>query len=88
MQQYLIKLTYFKPSGKFYGEGEYWTTQVFMMDVFEEVKQKREDGMLPGMYRGEEFTIHVGHVDHPNGYPALIHPKAPILWDPISCCFM
>lgn len=71
-----INLTYFKPSGKYYSTGEYFSHMQWMYQVFEEVKFKRDYGKLPGLISGfgKDFIIYVDSEDHPNGYPGLIVP--------------
>ena len=74
-----VKLTYFKPiSGKFHGCGEYMTMAKFFLDVFEEVRYKRNTGNLPGLARNVAwsdeayFVILVESDTHPNAYPGLL----------------
>lgn len=75
---------YFKPSGKFYTEGEFTLAvkvlergSVYMQDVFDHLKQLQAEvssgGSLPGLLpgAGREFTL---YVNHPEGYPGLIPP--------------
>lgn len=70
-----VKLTYFKPSGKYYSEGEYETQKQHVFEIFEEVRARSNDGQHPGLMPGmKTFTILVDPVGHPQGYPALIHP--------------
>jgi len=71
-----IKLTYFKPSGKYYSEGEYKTDNAHVFQVIDEVKRMHTAGNLPGLGQGcgQGFFVHVNADEHPLGYPALLHP--------------
>lgn len=71
-----VKLTYFKPSGKYYSQGEYQSDEDHAFNVFDEVKTMQREGKLPGLVEGggKHFFIHLDPVEHPLGYPALIHP--------------
>lgn len=71
-----VKLTYFKRSGKYYSDGEYVSGTENMWGLFDEVRALQRNGELPGLIEGggKEFFIHVDPVEHPMGYPALIHP--------------
>ena len=72
-----IKLTYFKPSGKYYTDGEYQTERAQWWDVIDEIKEMRRGGKLPGFCEGggKWSIIHVDGDDHPGGYPVLIMPE-------------
>lgn len=69
---------YFKPSGKFYTEGEFDLEvtvlaggTVYMQDVVDHLRAQQEASRLPGLASGKEFTIYVTHED---GFPCLIPP--------------
>lgn len=47
-----VKLTYFKPSGKFYADGEYETTANHLAMVCDEVREKMRAQTLPGLIKG------------------------------------
>ena len=73
-----IKLTYFKPSGKYYAEGELeFAVSVcigsegvpYMQDIFDYVREVRETGPLPGLSGKWDGPI---LVDCDEGYPGLI----------------
>jgi len=60
MKQRKVKLTYFKDSGKYYSEGEYLTSVAEYHDwmLYNEVKEMRALGKLPGLIEGAtEFDI-------------------------------
>ena len=69
-----IKLTYFKPSGKYYTHGEYRTTKAHMFEIADEVHCLIERGALPGLAAGhqEYYHVHIDAGDHPNAYPVLV----------------
>lgn len=71
MEEYKIKLDYFKSSGKYYASGEYSTKQKAFYKVFEEVESMKTMNALPGV-SGNEFIIHIDSEEHPCGYPHLI----------------
>lgn len=69
---YKVTLTYFKRSGKWYGEETYETDKTNIFDVHEEVKDMRFYGTLPGISgSGNQFMIHV-EVDGPFNVPKIL----------------
>jgi len=71
--KHLIKLTYFKRSGKYYTEGSYYSEKEYMYQIFEEVAELKENLQLPGLSSGDwEGIIHIYSDTHPNAYPGLI----------------
>lgn len=44
-----VKLTYFKPSGKYYSEGEYNSAYTYAFDIYQEVRQLNKIANLPGL---------------------------------------
>lgn len=72
-----IKLSYFRPSGKFYASGELmWPDDQAMFKLFDHIKYLQQEGDLPGLVKfgGKAFYIHVDADMHPRDYPALILP--------------
>ena len=72
---YTVKLTYFKPTGKYYAEGKYEVPEGYeVFDVWAEVNALRADGKLPGLVEGygKDFTILVEVPGHPQDHPRLI----------------
>lgn len=65
-----VHLTYFKPSGKYYGEGEYTTALEYSYDIYPEVRNMKK-GDFPGL---SESVLWNGYilVRPENGVPALI----------------
>jgi hypothetical protein len=45
----LIKLTYFKSSGKYYSEGEYRTVKTYFHEIIHEVRTMLATGNNPGL---------------------------------------
>lgn len=72
----LVKLTYFKPGGKYYSSGEYNTEVVALFEVWEEVRRFRRRGKLPGLIEGggKDFIILVDAPEHQHNHPRLIVP--------------
>lgn len=82
----LVKLCYFKPSGKYYSEGEYETaiTAVDLVHpdgahappihlIFSEVHELKTKQMLPGLIEGHsDFAVLIDVPDHPHRHPHLI----------------
>lgn len=71
--KHLIKLTYFKRSGKYYTDGSYYSGKKYMFEIFEEVADMKENLLLPGLSSGDwDGIIHIYSDTHPNAYPGLI----------------
>jgi hypothetical protein len=73
--KYIVKVTYFKRSGKYYTHCEYETEEVSLLSIWSEVIRMKENGTLPGLSSGgvdSEFIISVDVPDHPNNHPKLI----------------
>lgn len=82
----LVKLTYFKPSGKFYAEGEYetgvpdedcgWPRDIKappLWRIFNEVEALKDEKRLPGLIEGHSnFSVLIDVPDHPHRHPHLI----------------
>lgn len=67
-----IKFTYFKPSGKFYSEGEYMTHESVFYYVEEEIRAMLEEGKRPGLVDGHDgFHVVIDASDHPGGFPVM-----------------
>lgn len=62
----VVKLQYFKHSGKYYSSGEYESSHHMLYDVVKEVRKMQSDGKLPGLVSGAtEFVILIeGEVPH------------------------
>jgi hypothetical protein len=70
----LVKLTYFKRSGKYYSDAEYHTVHEELWDIWDEVKRFRDHGESPGLTKGtfHDFIVSVDIPDHPHNHPHLI----------------
>lgn len=71
---YLVKLEYFKPSGKWYCSGEYISDMKTLYDIWNEIKYARDNGFLPGVGPsvGRDFLISVRVPNHKSDHPHLI----------------
>lgn len=69
MKKY-VELTYFKPSGKYYCEGSYFSDLDWHFEIYEEVKKMNFTGKLPDLDSGtwDGYIL----VTPENGTPALI----------------
>lgn len=91
----LVKLTYFKPNGKYYSEGEY-ETKVEPTDlvhpkgtrgpalflIWEEVAQLKERQLLPDLRAGHsDFTVLIDVPDHPHRHLHLLLGPEPTAQD-------
>jgi hypothetical protein len=77
-----VKLTYFKPNGKYYSSGDFWITGlgVPMDEIFDLVEQKAVSQTLPGFEEGHgEFIVLVNVLRHPHNFPALINTEAVLM---------
>lgn len=77
-----VKLTYFKPNGKYYAGGDFWMTGlgVRMDQIFDLVEQKAVSQTLPGFNEGHgEFIVLVDVPRHPHNFPALINTEAVLM---------
>ena len=72
-----VKLTYFKPSGKYYSEGEFEVKETFhMYQIIEMVQGMVDQKKLPGLSKGAfRYIVLVEAPDHPEGYPALVNTE-------------
>jgi hypothetical protein len=72
--KHLIKLTYFKRSGKYYSDGSYYSEKKYMWEIFDEVADMNANFLLPGLNSGDYWDgiIHIHSDTHPNAYPGLI----------------
>lgn len=70
----LVKLQYFKPSGKWGYEGEmFWDDDKSMHGLMDEIENLNLLRKLSGLASGRwEGFIYVDTTEHPMGYPLLI----------------
>lgn len=68
----LVKLTYFKRSGKYYACGEYESDELHLFQIWNEVKKMKEH---PGLVcKWVDGPISVDVPDHPFNHPHLVMP--------------
>ena len=76
-----VKLTYFRPSGKYYGEGGYQTAKTTAGQVFEEVAQMIDiEGENPGLvewaaHSGSYFVLVEPDDSIEGAHPCLLTPE-------------
>ena len=72
-----VHCTYFNQFGKYYTQGTYTTFREEIHEIFDEVRQMLNNGLLPGLRRGTtNFHVLVEVPDHPNAHPCLIVPPS------------
>ena len=73
---HIVKLDYFKDTGKWYTEGEYETPEKSLYEIWDEVREMMDKGKLPGLIEGHsEFIVLINVPDHPHDHPRLIIPE-------------
>lgn len=94
-----VKLTYFKPSGKFYAEGEYETRlsaddlqhppgarAPALFKIWEEVAQIRNERCLPGLISGHSwFGVLIDAPDHPHRHPHFLPGEQDVVLQLVEC---
>lgn len=75
---FLVKLTYFKTSGKFYASETCFIDQESLIDIWDDIRNRRDHGNLPGLVpgAGPEFDILVEVPGHPQAHPKIIPSQA------------
>ncbi|KMJ45137.1 hypothetical protein AB204_10595 [Xenorhabdus khoisanae] len=75
MEKIKLKLTYFKPSGKYYTEETLEAPKNMPWhQCLELVEFHFVGGCLPGLVTGEkDYIVHVTSDDHPTACPALVN---------------
>lgn len=70
----LVKLTYFKASGKYYTEGKCYAKRGLpLFRIWELLDDMLKLGKRPGLVDGcNEFTVLIDVPDHQNNHPHLI----------------
>ena len=53
----LVRLTYFKQSGKYYSEGQYITKKKKLFEIWDEIVLLMQVGELPGLMKGHSDFI-------------------------------
>ena len=72
----IVKMQYFKPSGKYVGEGELKVDPTKeMFEIFEIARNLQEKRRLPGLRSGHDiYYVLVNAPGHRNDYPHLVVP--------------
>lgn len=75
---FLVKLTYFKPSGKFYTSETCFFKQESLIAIWDDIRNRRDQGNLPGLVpgAGHELDILVEAPGHPQAHPKIIPSQA------------
>lgn len=74
---FIIKLTYFRLSGKYEAHAKWVTTKLNMFEIFDEIKDMMKKKILPSLVIGHsDYIVHVNASRHPKGYPALLFPES------------
>lgn len=73
-EEYLIRLEYFKSSGKYYTEDEFKTTEINPIKIFNEICNMKTNNKLPGVACGD-FTVYINASEHPNGFRKVLFNK-------------
>lgn len=82
---FIVRLSYFRTTGRFAGRGEYESAKPALPQVWDEVKEKRRFGSLPELQpgRGRDLIVlveidgHMPHLEMPVGFE-LDHDVTPI----------
>ena len=76
-----VKLTYFKPNGKFYATGSFEVSEGKLIhEIFDLVAEKAVAQKLPGFNEGHgEFIVLVDVPQHPHNHPALINTESVLM---------
>ena len=75
MNPQLVKLTYFRPSGKYYSEGEIHVDgSLELLEIWDHISKLRARGRLPGLIEGagKEYIISVDAPGHRHEHPRLL----------------
>jgi hypothetical protein len=79
---FTVQLEYFNENGKYRYSGEYKTEQLYMFEIFEEVRDMLLKGKRPGLVDGKnEYWVRVEVPHHPHNFPALIFPEVETILD-------
>lgn len=78
---YEIKVTWFRPSGKYYTDGSFFTKREDMLGVFYEFQDMLAEGIRPGLVdsKKNEFFAVLDCSAHPHGFPMMFRPNC--AWD-------
>lgn len=74
-KRYRVDLEYFKPSGKFYAEGCFFTNSESWLDVRGELEFQLANHP-PGLQGfNEDYMVYMNSEDHPMAFPIIRNPK-------------
>ncbi len=70
----IAHLTYFKPTGKYYSQGELEVGDFYALWlIWDDVRELRNKRALPGLIQGhDDYIVSVDVPDHPDRHPHLI----------------
>ena len=72
----IVKLTYFKATGKYYGEGIFEALMFPLFEIWDEVRKKMDMKCLPGLIPvHSDFIVLVEVPGHIHEHPHLMFPK-------------
>lgn len=80
-EYYEVKLTYFRPTGKYYSSGVCYSNLRLLGDLFTSIRNRvHPNGVkfesMPGLTSlGDDFIIHVDPIGHPHRHPAVIQSQ-------------
>lgn len=79
----IVKLTYFKSTGKYYGDGTYSSElprETPLYKFWDEFEAKLKEGERPGLIEGpNEFFVLIEVPGHPHNHPRMIIPTEALL---------
>lgn len=69
-----VKLTIFKPTGKYYTDGEYVSEKDHMHEIFDEVRTMAIQRRLPGLTPGSTtpWMVLIDVPDHQHDHPHIV----------------
>jgi len=70
----MVRLDYFKPNGKWYGEGYYETSHRPLFSIWQDVREMLRVGTRPGLVDSEsnEFNVLVSVPKHEHAHPHMV----------------
>ena len=72
---WMVKIDYFKKSGKYYSSGDYMSNELQLYQIWQELQDMFAKGKRPGLVDGKlEFYAVITVPDHPHNHPHLIIP--------------
>lgn len=68
----LVKISYFRPSGKWYTEAEYVTDSELMHHIYDECATLWKANRLPGVVHSSEYHVLINVPEHVYNVPHLL----------------